>query len=632
MGLALALNTARTSLVATSSQIAVSARNVAGASDPFYTRKIANLVAAGGGSAVSIQRATDAALFDRKLDGTSSVAASEAVLDGLTKLQATIGDTNDGTSPAARLGALNAALKAAANQPDDQALARDAVDRARDLATSLNSGAAAVETVRTQADADLAESVATINDLLARFDAANRIVTTGTANGDDVTDALDDRDRILAGLAQEIGISTVVRGSNDVAIYTDSGVPLFERGARRVSFTPTASFSAGTTGGAVIVDGVPVTGANAPMPVHSGRIAGLAELRDGVATRYEAQLDGIAAALVDGFAETGTRALNQSSPRVSGIAPLAATEAFRPGAAPGTAGTADLSGTSEVAFSLGLSNGSGIRIALNRSTLAAAAADLTKVTPSELVDAINAQIAADPATPSLSGRVVASLDPGGSLTFATTPAAGAAAQLTVRNVEASAGNTLVDVGFGLVGGLPPRAAGLFTAGASVAVPGGTVSAAAGLAAGIRVNASVDPQRGGAVNLLRDGGIAGADYRSNPAASGVTAFPDRLRTLASVLGADRAFDPSSGLATRSTLQDFATASTGWLAGQRQAATAESTYQSTLLARASDAYSNATGVNGDDETAMTLDLERSYTASAKLLTLVNDLLKTLMDAVR
>ena len=36
--------------------------------------------------------------------------------------------------------------------------------------------------------------------------------------------------------------------------------------------------------------------------------------------------------------------------------------------------------------------------------------------------------------------------------------------------------------------------------------------------------------------------------------------------------------------------------------------------------------------DDETAMTLELERSYTASAKLLTVINDLLKTLMDAVR
>ncbi|KQP29910.1 flagellar biosynthesis protein FlgK [Methylobacterium sp. Leaf104] len=490
MGLSLALNTARSSLIATSTQIAVSARNTAGASDPFYTRKIANLVAAGGGSAVSIQRATDVALFDRKLAGTASAAASEAVLDGLDTLQGTIGDTGDGTSAAARLGALNAALKAAANKPDDAALARDAVDRARDLATSLNTGAAAVQTVRAQADAGLADSVATINDLLAQFEAANRVVTSGTAAGTDVTDALDDRDRILAGLSREIGISTVIRAGNDVAIYTDSGVPLFERSARRVAFSPTAPYSAGTTGGAVMVDGVAVTGANSPMPVHSGRIAGLAELRDGVATRYESQLDGIANGLIDAFAETGTDA----------------------------------------------------------------------------------------------------------------------------------------------GGQAVRAAGLFTAGAGAPVPNGTTGDQTGLAARIRVSASVDPQQGGDVTLLRDGGIAGAIFRSNPAASGDTAFPDRLRALASVLTADRAFDPASDLATQSNLQDFATASIGWLAGKRQAATAESAYQATLLARASDAYSNATGVNADDETAAALDLERSYTASAKLLTLVNDLLKTLMDAVR
>ncbi|KQO72474.1 flagellar hook-associated protein FlgK [Methylobacterium sp. Leaf88] len=631
MGLALALNSARTSLLATSTQIAVAARNTAGASDPFYTRKIANLVAAGGGSAVSIQRATDVALFDRKLAGTSSVAASEAVLDGLATLQGTIGDTGDGTSPAARLGALNAALKAAANQPDDVALARDAVDRARDLATSLNSSAAAVETVRAQADAGLAESVVRINDLLSQFEAANRVVTRGTANGSDVTDALDDRDRILAGLSQEIGISTVVRAGNDVAIYTDSGVPLFERSARRVAFTPTAAFPAGTTGAAVIVDGVPVTGADSPMPVQSGRIAGLAELRDGVATRYESQLDGIAASLIDAFAETGTRVLNQATRQVSALGALATTEAFRPGAAAGTAGTADLGGANEVAFALSLADGSAVKIVLNASTMAGAAADPSRVTPAELVAAINGRIAADTATPSLSGKVTAALDGAGRLTLTTAAASGAAAQLTVQNLDATAGRTLVDVGFGVTGGVPPRAAGLFAADAGGSVPSGPF-AATGLAARLRVNASVDPQRGGDVALLRDGGIAGADYRSNPAASGGTAFAGRLRTLASVLTADRAFDASADLPSRGSLQDFATASVGWLAGKRQAATAESNYQSTLLARASDAYSNATGVNTDDETATTLALERSYTASAKLLTLVNDLLKTLMDAVR
>lgn len=248
MGLSLALNSARTSLAATSTQIAVAARNTAGAGDPFYTRKIANLVTASGGSAVLIQRATDAALFERKLAGTASAAASEAVLDGLTTLQGTLGDTSDGASPSARLGALNAALKLAANKPDDAALARSAVDRARDLAASLNAGAAAVQGVRAGADAGLADSVSRINDLLSRFEAANTLVTNGTGAGVDVTDALDDRDRILAGLSEEIGISTVVRAGNDVAIYTDSGVPLFERSARRVTFAPTGAFSAGTTG------------------------------------------------------------------------------------------------------------------------------------------------------------------------------------------------------------------------------------------------------------------------------------------------------------------------------------------------------------------------------------------------
>ncbi|WP_264050736.1 flagellar hook-associated protein FlgK [Methylobacterium flocculans] len=623
MGLALALNSARTSLAATSTQIAVTARNTAGASDPFYTRKIANLVAAGGGSAVSIQRATDTALFDRKLAGTSSVAASEAVLDGLTTLQNTLGDTADGTSPAARLGALTAALKIAANQPDDAALARSAVDRARDLAASLNAGADAVQTVRAQADAGLADSVTRINDLLSQFEAANRIVTSGTGAGTDVTDALDDRDRILAGLSEEIGISTVVRAGNDIAIYTDSGVPLFERGARKVSFSPTAAFASGTTGAAVMVDGVPVTGAASPMPVHSGRIAGLAELRDNLAIRYESQLDAIADGLVDAFTETGLYASGQGGSVVAAGTALTGTSVFRPLAAPGTAGTADFSGTNQAAFTLTLADGSTANIVIDKAAMAARAADPAKVTPAEFLAAINAQMSADTATTPLAGKVTAFLDVSGRLAFATDATSGAAARLTVGNLAATPGATPVNIGFSTASGLPPRAAGLFTA---------SDVSSAGLAARIRVNGSVDPQQGGDVTLLRDGGIAGTGYQSNPASFAGAGFPDRLRALSTALAADRAFDPSSDLASNGTLQDFASASTGWLSAKRQAATSESNYQSTLLARASTAYSNATGVNMDDETATTLELERSYTASAKLLTVINDLLKTLMDAVR
>ncbi|KQT19778.1 flagellar biosynthesis protein FlgK [Methylobacterium sp. Leaf399] len=487
MGLSLALNNARASLSATSSQIAAASRNTTGADDPNYSRKIATLVTGGGTTAVVIQRATDDALFARKLLSTSDAAAAGAVSAGLDSLSRTVGDTDDPTSPAARLGSLNAALQAAANRPDDGQLAREAVESARDLALSLNAAADAVHTVRADADTALGASVTRINDLLSQFAVANGAVTRGSANGADVTDALDDRDRILGALSEEIGITTVSRPGDDMAIYTDSGVPLFDRTARRVTFAETVGFTAGTVGNSVMADGVPVTGANSPMPVQSGRIAGLAALRDTVAVRYESQLDAMAGALVDAFAETG------------------------------------------------------------------------------------------------------------------------------------------DLGAG-----PVRRAGLFSDGTSGLVPGGAASATLGLAAAIRINAAVDPRTGGSLDTLRDGGMNGPAFRANPGTE--AGFDGRLRDLASALGTARAFDPGTQITGVLTLQSFAAASAGWLSNERKLATSEADYQSTLLSRAGEAYSNAVGVNVDDETARILQLEQSYTASARLISVVDQLLKTLMDVVR
>ncbi len=474
MGLQLALNTARSSLLATSSQIAVSARNIAGANDPSYARKIATLVTGDVSTRVVITRAADAALFARKLAATSDASAAGARLDGLKTLARTVGDTADGTAPAARLGAFNAALQAAANQPDNADLARAAIERARDLATGLNEAAAAVQGVKADAEAATAASVDTINDLLARFDAANQAVMRGMSTGGDVSDSLDARDSILASLSQELGISTVERAGGDVAIYTDSGVPLFERSAR------TVAFDTGSAGGTVLIDGVAVTGPNAPMPLESGRLAGLASLR-AAATEYGAQLDAVAQGLIAAFAETG---------------------------------------------------------------------------------------------PGLAAR-----------------------------------------------------AGLFTADATGALPAG----AAGLAAALRINPAADPQAGGDAALLRDGGMNGAAYRQNPA-GGDAAYGDRLRGLAAALSGPRNLGAGTAIAAQASLADYAATSAGWLEGQRKDAAGRSEYQTTLLARAGEALSNAVGVNGDDETALTLQLERSYTASAKVLAIVDQLLKTLMDAVR
>ena len=52
----------------------------------------------------------------------------------------------------------------------------------------------------------------------------------------------------------EVKVSVVSRANNDIAVYTDSGVTLFDRSPRTVAFD-TTNLSAGVEGNAVTIDG-----------------------------------------------------------------------------------------------------------------------------------------------------------------------------------------------------------------------------------------------------------------------------------------------------------------------------------------------------------------------------------------
>ena len=175
---------------------------------------------------------------------------------------------------------------------------------ASDLSSSLNSASATVQQVRETADQNMASSVGTINSLLNQFTAANNAVVTGLQTGANVSSAEDTRDLIVTQLAQQVGVSTTVAANGSESIYTDSGVTLFQDTPRTVSFTATPTLVDGANGGAVTVDGVPITGANSPMPIQSGALAGYAAIRDTLAPEYQAQLDQIAGGLINAFGES----------------------------------------------------------------------------------------------------------------------------------------------------------------------------------------------------------------------------------------------------------------------------------------------------------------------------------------
>lgn len=489
MSLTAALDSARASLMASGIQSSTISRNIAGATATGYSRKIAVLdnLPGAGVYVAAIQRAASSGLYNNVLIATSGSAKQNAILDGLQKISAsTVDDPDLGQSPAAQLNKLKQALQQYANAPDNTTLAQAAVTSAKDMATSLNQATKTVQAVREGADADMATSVANINQLLTQFDKVNTAIVKGTIAGDDVTDYLDQRDNIVSKMSQEVGVSMTLRANGDAALYTDSGVVLFDKTARSVSFAATNIYTPGTTGNAVFIDGVPVTGANSVMPIKTGKLAGLAQLRDNATVTYQSQLDEVARGLVEAFKEV------------------------------------DQSGAA----------------------------------------------------------------------------------------------------------LPDRP-GLFTYPGSPAMPA-SATVSVGLAGSISVAASVDPAQGGNPNLLRDGAISGnVAYRYNT--TGNAGYSTRLQQLIGNMDASQPFDATTQGKPTGSLIDFAASSTSWIENQRKAADDNATYQNTLLDRSTAALSNVSGVNMDDEMSLMLQVERTYSASSKIISTVDQMLQSLLAAV-
>jgi flagellar hook-associated protein 1 FlgK len=97
-----------------------------------------------------------------------------------------------------------------------------------------------------------------------------------------------------------------------------------------------------------------------------------------------------------------------------------------------------------------------------------------------------------------------------------------------------------------------------------------------------------------------------------------------------LSATSTFDPSAGLGASASLSDYATDSVSWLQGQNQQATSQLQYQTALTTQAQTALSNASGVNLDAELTNLLNLENTYTTTAKLLTTTTDMFNALIQA--
>ena len=304
MSLSSALSIAQSSIRNTGRQTSVVSRNVQESGNPDYSRRTAVLSStAPGARVVDIQRATNEQLFRQNMSAVSAWNAQSTLYAGMESLGLAVNGVDNATSAATAIGKLQEALQLYSSTPSNRNLGENTLDAARGVVRSLNDGTTAIQTFRVQTDQEIAGAVTDLNSLLADFKDANNLVVTGTRTGRDVNDALDQRDATLKKIAEYIPVTTLNRGDNDLVLTTKDGVTLFETVPRSVTFTPATAYAAGSAGNSVQIDGVPIGAGAGGNTNASGKIAGLLQLRDSVASTMQAQLDEVARGLITAFAE-----------------------------------------------------------------------------------------------------------------------------------------------------------------------------------------------------------------------------------------------------------------------------------------------------------------------------------------
>jgi flagellar hook-associated protein 1 len=488
-GLSSALSSALSGLLTTASQSAVVSRNVTRASDADYTRKDLSLTTGLLGHArnAAYVRSADKALLDRVLASQSSATGAQTIREAMQVLSATVGDPKDENSVAAGVMALQQSLRSFEDNPSSRAAALDAVGTAKSLVSRINAAATEIANLRIQSDAAVATGVANINALLEKLKSVDELLRGSSPGTENHVDNLDERDAILKQLSQELGLRVVNKSDGGVALYTDSGITLFDKVPRVVEVRNPSPVLPGQEGASVFIDGVQVSGAASVLPLKQGRLAAQIAVRDGLAMTAAAQMDEIARGLIASFAESDQGAL-----------------------------------------------------------------------------------------PTL-----------------------------------------------------PDATGLFTYGGGPNIPAAAISQP-GLALGLQLNAAFDVSAGGNPFLLRDGGSNGTAYGYN--VSSQSGFQERLSQLVDILDTPMAFDAAAGLAPQASLKQFATSSASDIQGRRADASAASDRSTAAYQRWTEAYLGKTGVNLDEEMSQLLALEKSYQASAKVMSTVDQMFATLVNIVR
>ncbi|MBP2296034.1 flagellar hook-associated protein FlgK [Azospirillum rugosum] len=300
MSLQTALTAALSGLRATQQQAALVSHNISNATTPGFVRKeldLSTAVTGGLGQGVRVdgvaRRVDELLIRDARFE-RSRYTAQEARASALADYANVLGQPQDERSVSTAVAKLQQAFSTLRDQSDNEAAQAAVVDKADALVRRLHDTAAAATATQTDAKTRLQASVDQVNSALVRVGELNGTIARQTAQGADTSDLRDQRDRLLDQVSEEIGIRTYTRDTGEVVVMTRNGQTLLDRelpaGAQPLQLVGTDLMAGGK-----------VISINPEQDIQSGRIMGYAQAAFQDMPRALAQLDQLAAGLVQQF-------------------------------------------------------------------------------------------------------------------------------------------------------------------------------------------------------------------------------------------------------------------------------------------------------------------------------------------
>jgi flagellar hook-associated protein 1 FlgK len=323
MSLTQSLSTALAGLSVTQSGLGVVSANVANAQTPGYVARTLEQMSTITGDAgvgvrvASINRQLNEAVQQQLRVETSGGAYADLRSDMLQQLQQIYGQPGSDTSFDALYNNFTSSVQALTTSPDSFSARTGVLNSAQALAGRLNSMSAGIQQMRTQAEQGIAGDVRLANQAILQIAQINQQLAPQVAIDSTVTQLEDQRDQAIDQLAKIMDIR-VVKGDHDqVTVFTGSGFQLVGSSAAQLAFdargtvtasqqwSPNPSQSSLGTINLVTPNGDTVD-LVANGDIRSGELAAYLDLRDRTLMQAEGQIDELAAKMSKALSDQTT--------------------------------------------------------------------------------------------------------------------------------------------------------------------------------------------------------------------------------------------------------------------------------------------------------------------------------------